>query len=371
VTHRAAPAPSLAADAAAWASFVRARGQPLLDLYAFESSENYHGATKAAWTAALPWYARFGGAPALRAAAKARTAHLAIAGLDLDALDASRDDGGAAGEELQGAPAGSLLAQQRRLREFLRRPDYGDSFRLYALVDQFCGPLIELMGEKPWLLTGGEPSTVDFVALGYLMVMLRADMPKKWLANAIETKYPILVHYLERLEEKLADQLKTTTFETAQQPTFLHGLTYIGNSILKSIPVLGIVDISRSSESERALERYSQSKSVFKLYRILRYAAITCSTLGITGLGALGYMQWHSRRDDDFVIRSGPAYASNLADFGDAGEFLAVFGDQMALRSTTAEQENARHAQSEFAKVEALDKDQQKASIIETVQEVE
>ena len=370
MTARAAPAPRLVADAAAWAAFVRARGQPLLDLYAFESSENYHGATKAAWTAALPWYARFGGAPALRAAAKARTAHLAIAGLDLDALDAGREDGAADGA-LQAAPAGSLLAQQRRLREFLRRPDYGDSFRLYALVDQFCGPLVELMGEKTWLLTDREPSTVDFVALGYLMVMLRADMPKKWLANAIETKYPKLIHYLDRLEEKLAGQLKTTSFETAARPTFWHGMTYIANSMLKSIPMFGIVDISRSSESERALERYSQSKSIFERYRILRYATITFSALGITALGALGYMQWHSRRDDDFIIRSGPSYGSNLADFGDAGEFLAVFGDQLALRSATAGQENARHAQSEFVKAEALDRDQQRATVVETVREVD
>lgn len=329
---------------------MRSRGQQLLDLYLFESSENYYGAAKRAWTALLPWHARFAAPPAMRRAAKARTAHLGISGLDLDELDKAREDaagGAAAADGMQGAAAGSaaasLLAQQRRLTEFLRRPDYVDSFRLYALVDQFCEPLVEQMGAKTGLLTDGELTSVDHVALGYLMVMLRADVPKRWLPNAIEAKYPKLIQYVERLEEDLARRLKGRAFETAQQPKFLHGLAYIANSILQSIPMFGHANISISSESEKALERYSQTKSVFERYRILQYAAIAFGTLGVTSLGALGYLQWHSKREDDFVIRSGRR-GSRLADFGDAGEFLAVFGDQMALGSVAAEQEGAHHA---------------------------
>lgn len=350
MTHR--PEDSLQAnelaDIAAWTQFIRSRGQQLLDLYLYVSSDNYHGATKSTWTKLLPWYLKFIIPPSQRRRAKNRTVHLGMSGLDSDEVEKAQSESSEGMINHGGSSSSSavLINQQRRLRNLLRQPEYVDSFKLNALIDQFCSPLEEQIGMKKWLVTDGEePTSADCVLTGYLMVMRYADMPKRWLANALEKRDHKLGAWEERIQMELTRRLDGAKVTSVERPVSLHGLAFVSNHLLKSIPAFDRAEIVRMSGSVAALERQQRSKSIFKRFKILQVLSITVSALGITGLSVLGYLQWHSKREGDYVIR---ATQNNLtlADFGEAGEFLSIFGAQLAFGGMgEAEREHTRQAE--------------------------
>jgi hypothetical protein len=361
VTHR--PEDSLSpielADIIAWTHFIRSKCRQLLDLYLYVSTENYYGATKPTWTKLLPWSSKFIVPPAERQRAKNRTAHLGMSGLDLDEVEKAKSEGGE-GIMNQGASA-TLINQQRRLRNLLRQPEYVDSFKLNALIDQFCSPFEEQIGMQNWLVTDGEhPTSVDCVLAGYLMVMLHADVPKRWLRNAIEKRSHQLRAWEKRMQTVLARGLEGVQFRTAEKPTLIHGFSFVGNHLLKLIPLFDRPEILRVPGSVSALERQQRSKSVFEKFKILQILTVTVGALGITGLSVLGYLQWHSKRDGDYAITASPRNRT-LADFGEAGEFLSVFGNRMAFGAIT-EAERAVGRQREN-----LDDDGQKVRVAESV----
>jgi hypothetical protein len=110
-----------------------------------------------------------------------------------------------------------------------------DSFKLNALVDGFCKPPVEQIMEKKWLISENGTGSVDFLLAAYLMVMSRADVPKRWLVGAIEGKYGKLT--MCKGPKRVAKRLNGKTFEAIQRPSLGHGLSFIGSHILKSIPM--------------------------------------------------------------------------------------------------------------------------------------
>lgn len=253
-----------------------------------------------------------------------------MSGLDLGDVEKLRAEGGAESMANQAGSSSStamVLQQQRRLRNLLRQPEYVDSFRLNALIDQFCTPLVEHIGNGKWLVTEDEPSSVDFLAVAYLLVILRADMPKRWLSNAIENKYPSLKGYAERVEEMMSRRLNSMHFKSPSTPTLLHGLSFLGRHLLSSIPLFDRPEISRMPGTVAAFERQQNSKTIFERYNVFQNSAMSVGALGITGLTVLGYFRWHTKREGNFIIRSIPK-APRFADFGEAGEFLSVFAGQ-------------------------------------------
>jgi hypothetical protein len=316
------------ADITAWTHNICAKAQQLLDLYLYVSSENYYASTRPTWARLLPWYSKMITPPTQRRRAKDRTSHLGLSGLDLDEVAEKVAEESRKGSQQAGPGIGSAMQRHGRVRSLLGQSEYVDSFRLNALIDQFCTPLIELLDTKNWLLIPQEePSSVDFVASAYLLVMLRADLPKRWLAKAIEKKYPLLKEYALRVEGTLSQKLKSVQPETRQSATWTHGFAFLGNQMLKSIQLFDRPTIRRTPETVAAIERHERSKHIFERYPLFQIATTSVAALGLTALTALGYLQWHTKREGDFVIKSAPR---KLADFGEAGEFLAMYGAQTA-----------------------------------------
>jgi len=339
------------ADIRAWSDFIRSKGQPLLDLYLYVSSENFHEATKPAWAKSLPWFAKSIIPSQRRTVAKERTAYLGISSLDLDEdeekMAMSQGDQSLLNQGMNlsaraqsNSATTSLLGRNGTLRNILRQPEHSDTFRLNALADQFCQPLEEQLGDKSWLThDDGDPWSVDCLALGYLSLMLHADVPKRWLATAIKTRYPRLVQYYDRVYERIHNRFhsqRADIFRRSSSPySTLQGLNFIFTHLFRSLPPFFETEITHvdSPESSAALKLRQEYLPLFKRYPILRTFSVAVGFLGATAFGAFGYAQWNTKREEDFVVTSRLSHSMYLAGFGEAEGFLSVLGDQMALEA--------------------------------------
>lgn len=80
----------------------------------------------------------------------------------------------------------------------VREKSSGTRFKCDALVDAACGPLQKLLDGKKYLLSDDHPSSLDCLALAYLALALKPDLPQNWLQKGVKTRYPDLCAYVER-----------------------------------------------------------------------------------------------------------------------------------------------------------------------------
>ena len=74
---------------------------------------------------------------------------------------------------------------------------HSSQFRLEALTDDFFEPLQALLGEKNHFFS--TMSSLDCLAVGYLVLMLRTDTPHHWLRTALENKYSSLGKWVNQM----------------------------------------------------------------------------------------------------------------------------------------------------------------------------
>lgn len=181
-----------------FSSFVESHGQPLLDLSLFVSSRNYTTITRPLYSTMLPLPMPYIIPPALRSAAKSRTAHLGLSALDVDETEAAENK-----KDDQNPIPPHLRTPSKSLSSLLSTtPEANVLIRLDALASAFFEPLDSLRGKKRFFATTDSPSSLDCIAFAYLALALLPDLPSPWLSKNIRTKYPQLsasVHDLQRL----------------------------------------------------------------------------------------------------------------------------------------------------------------------------
>lgn len=168
----------------------------LIALSLYVSSENYSTTTRPAFSDLLPWPTQYFIPPSHRTTAKALTAHLGLNALDLDTLGE---------EERLRAKNASIIPQglrsglgKKSVTNLVKQQQSQARFRLDALVDAFCDPLQRLLHGKRYYLSEAHPSSLDALALGYLSLALKPDVPQKWLAEGMRERYPALCAYVEK-----------------------------------------------------------------------------------------------------------------------------------------------------------------------------
>jgi len=92
---------------------------------------------------------------------------------------------------------------RKRLRNLLHSREYADRFKLDSLANSFLQPLNDVLGDKAWLMSDGEPSSVDCLAFGYLALMVYPPQPQPWLSEAIKSRFPKLNSYTQRARQTL------------------------------------------------------------------------------------------------------------------------------------------------------------------------
>ncbi|KAL8804304.1 MAG: hypothetical protein Q9182_002669 [Xanthomendoza sp. 2 TL-2023] len=187
------------ADISAYTSFLSTRGQVLLDLSLYVSSENYHTSTRPAYARILPWPNTWLLPPQRHAAAKARTDHLNFSSLNLDTVDKDAESKSqfAAGTEIPTRVLQSTRSKTKAGR--LAKEQHAARFRLDGLAEGLFEPLTKLLRGNDYLLSQDRATSLDCLALGYLSLALMPELPQPWLSQLLRSKYPSLCQYVETL----------------------------------------------------------------------------------------------------------------------------------------------------------------------------
>ncbi|GAD92478.1 mitochondrial import receptor subunit (Tom37), putative [Paecilomyces variotii No. 5] len=190
------------ADNIAFASFIESRGQSLLDLSLYVSSQNYYGSTSPAYGTILTWPNMWILPPKLRDGAKTRTEHLGLSSLDLDAIEEQRNRDQSSAIVAAKIPKSLIKRPRDTVSSLLGRTPQQNQFKLEALTAEFFEPFEELLGNKSYLLSDEHPSSLDCLAIGYLSLALVPELPYPWLRESLRTKAPRLAEFTERMRRR-------------------------------------------------------------------------------------------------------------------------------------------------------------------------
>lgn len=326
-------------DNCSFSSFVESHGRPLLDLSLYVSSENYTAITRPLYNTIQSFPLPYLTPNSIRAAAKIRTEHLNLSGLDIDTEDGARKEHSIIPESLRTSrtTVTSLLAAT---------PETNARIRLDALARDFLQPLQDLLGKKKYLASDEQLSSLDCLALGYLSLMLIPELPQPWLSKTMRTHFQGLCAWTQDLREEvlgppvtvddafLKDHGDSSTGREKRQrrTSFLPweaphngGVIGIGgaylSSLADSIPLVG--QYKRST-----LELQHSENAPEDEHGPARHA-LTVATGLLAGIGLLvGYM-FHqgfiSLGNEEPERQRG----NGLDAFGEAGAALSVYANQM------------------------------------------
>lgn len=183
------------ADCTALTAFIISRGQPLLDLCLYVSSDNYHNCTRSALGAILTWPNSWTIPHRLREQAKKRSEHLGLSSLDVDTAQEEEEKKENAGLTAQ-IPK-SLRKPKQTITSLLGRNQQKNRFRLDAVTEDFFEPLRDMLGQKKWLLAD-HASSADCLAIGYFALMRAPQLQHGWLGESLRTKHTRLDEWVQR-----------------------------------------------------------------------------------------------------------------------------------------------------------------------------
>lgn len=103
----------------------------------------------------------------------------------------------------------ALRTSRQTVTGLVKQKQSSARFRLDALVDVLCKPLQQLLGEKRYFLSQEQCSSLDCLALGYLALALKPDVPQKWLQERMKDRYRGLCAFVGRgVEECFGERVR-------------------------------------------------------------------------------------------------------------------------------------------------------------------
>ncbi|KIW17808.1 hypothetical protein PV08_05003 [Exophiala spinifera] len=305
------------ADCAAFSSFVESRGQPLLDLSLYVSSDNYFSTTRPALAQILPWPNSWVLPHHLRERAKKRTEHLGLSSLDLDnAQEDQKDDVG-----LSAHIPKSLRKPKQTVTSLLGRSMQKNKFRLDAITAEFLEPIASMLGGGKFLLACQE-SSLDCLVLGYLALMQRPQMPHAWIRDSLRSRYASLGRWAEDLTLQVFAESTVKITLVSQSHTDRSIIQVLQSAVevcIGSMPVIGagytVSEISPGDE--QGLARYKRKQA--RLARLQRRRDLYLQTLAsaIAATGLVGWL-WYKG------VRLLPSRAAKGRTFGQAGSLFGL-----------------------------------------------
>jgi hypothetical protein len=284
--------------------------------------------------------------PARRKVATARTTHLGIRSLDLDsAQDATGDENSTAFKSDASAPSFAtqnspeqMLNRQKSLN-WLRSQTHSDTFRLHQLTSEIFEPLEKLLGDEKFLMTTDNPTSLDYLALGYLSLMLYAPVSQQWLADALKKRYPKLRAYIDRMYKhtfKSVDLKWTERLFEASPPTTYDSVKFISHHILDwASPRTQTITVDPASKLEASTSSTSISPVSNFSYQTLVWSA---AFIGGVAFAATRLIAVAPVRESRFSTHeSDYMQPTKLSDLGEAGASLATLGYQIDLKARERE----------------------------------
>jgi hypothetical protein len=220
---------------------------------------------------------------------------------------------------------------------------YAARFRLDALAGELLDPLSDLLGRHDYLFRGEQPSSLDCLAFGYLSLLLYPAVPQAWLRETIQTNYPRITAYVQRLRRDLfqneeVDAAMVWSISTGvvmrrnvsllpwklQSQGLAASVQACTRELFSNIPVI-------SSLWQASTMAVSKPMPVSKRVRSdLPSPLFVNSLLGMTaacavGLASLAVHHRRSPREGELIFWA----LRPTTGLGEAGNILSVFANQM------------------------------------------
>lgn len=334
-----------------FSSFIESRGQSLIDLYLYVTSQNYYANTSPAYGSLLQWPNQWILPPKLHGAAKTRTEHLGLSSLDLQALEDQRKREHSAAVASGQIPSNLIQQPRDTVSKLLGRTAQTNQFRLEALTADFFEPLEAMLARtKTCLLPADDnnnPSSLDCLALGYLSLALVPKLVFPWLRDAMRIKAPLLAAYTERMCSRCFGDAPVDA-KYALQPTGTAALPWraperisvaaVGSTLLNTLadntPFLREVRQNRrlkqvveadsgfSAVEKQVLSSYADSSNKDMLLSVATAVAGTAALVGyMVHVGLLSFSTGGVQEEEDLDEDAGVLQL----DPGSAADFLGAF----------------------------------------------
>lgn len=333
-----------------FSSFLESRGQPLLDLSLYVSSENYTEWTRPALAQILEWPNQWVVPHRLRDEAKKRSEHLGLSSLDIET--ASKEDGDENAMGATNIPKHLVAKPKETVTNMLGKRGHQNQFRLDAITSDFFEPLCELVeknGSQSWVFGTDQASSLDCLLLGYMSLMCPPLTPPcKWLQDALSTRYPALWHWTTNFRQECfggpisaADVVFTSTSDIGAshghlpwQSRSTTSLQRIGLTVLTA--TLDFLPVVSRYRSDRIIRTSCQNVKKADLHETGPLVQTTKHPLR-SGLGMVGTVIFASLGYFFYAGLSGGGDRAERAhsmdrrrnttsqrDFGEAGRILGV-----------------------------------------------
>jgi hypothetical protein len=231
------PSPLEQADSTAYIAFLTQHAAPLLSLSLYVSSANYAAATRPAYSAILPFPLPWTEPPAVRAAMVRRAEHLGMSSLDTDArAEREREEEKrVAAEGWVTVPSALKLGRQKEKGVGgMLSPEQKARIRLEGLAAE----VLDVLGEvEDWrALT----LSARCLAFGYLALMMLPDVPRPWLREVMEARYPGLCDFVNGFRNDVFPEGRTLPWaENKAGMTAAVVGTRFARGVLGDVPWIG------------------------------------------------------------------------------------------------------------------------------------
>lgn len=247
----------------------------------------------------------------------------------------------AAGLPADSKPTAMSMGRGKGLGGFLGTQQYAARFRLDAVSNELLEPLSDLLGDEKYVLGTSQPCSLDFLAFGYLALMIFPNVPQAWLKETITTKFPRLAKYARELRKTILteediDAVQVWATTTGSVPLALpnshlpwaarsHGFvhhTFTGfREFLGNTPVVSSLVGQDSVSPPEPLP--SSNRTVTELPSpLVVHSLLGLTTALVVGFTSLAIQHRRSPREGDLIFWAlRPAFG-----LGDAGNIFSVLG---------------------------------------------
>ncbi|KAI1422616.1 hypothetical protein F5Y12DRAFT_717201 [Xylaria sp. FL1777] len=192
--------PQQEADLLAYSQYLSTRGSGLVALSLYASPNAWVELTRPAYSALLPFPLGWTIPTAIRAAAVEKAENL---GMGYIAAEAEADEA-AAKSGAETTSTGFLRLRQQLGPRKAMQPEQTAAIRFRQLADDFFATLDNLRGSEKYFLGTSVPSSLDFLAYGYLALM-RVQTPYPILAQSLIANGRSSVQFLQTMKAESQD----------------------------------------------------------------------------------------------------------------------------------------------------------------------